>query len=279
MSKILGPLLPSRFCVNCYHRTSKDNLHSQHIAKSVPEPIPKAMLITKHEEIKEHSNERMEKQSKDSHLQPRTEAILKKDPVTTGSHQVHAKSVAVPSVGVSSVAASSVGVSSVAVSSVAVSSAPVPPKSPTAQSSNSEPPKPDRHEIPTEWKSALESAGITPEEMQNHPKEIWGAVTFMLEGLPVMPSRVEFNEALKESVQLISSDPMIEYKLMGRLGEGGAGAVFLVQQESTGNKFALKKIKPRNDKQRSQILNEIALMELSRHTNILEYYTAYEFGG
>lgn len=230
----MGPLLPSRFCVNCYHRSSREQASSTHVSSSVPEAIPRAIVLTKHQETKENTNETMEKQSQVPNPQTRSEALLNKE---------------------------------------------APPKSPAVQNSNPGPSKPDRHEVPSEWKSALESAGITQEEMQSHPKEIWGAVTFMLEGLPVMPSRVEYNEALKESVQLMSADPMAEYTLMGKLGEGGAGAVFLVQQDSTGLKFALKKIKPRNEKQRSQILNEIALMELSRHPNILEYYTAYDFGG
>jgi hypothetical protein len=210
------------------------------------------------EETKRSTTERMEKQIQDPHPQSRSEALLKKDPPISDPN-------------------------STAIETPHVQAPSAPPKSPTAQARNAEPAKPaakpDRQEVPSEWKTALESAGITHEEMQNHPKEIWGAVTFMLEGLPVMPSRVEFNEALKETVQLRNSDPMTEYKLMGRLGEGGAGAVFLVQQEATGQKFALKKIKPRNEKQRSQILNEIALMELSRHPNILEYFTAYDFGG
>ena len=216
------------------------------------------MILLSTEEKKHSTPERMEKQIQDRLPHSRSEALIKKDLAVSEPHSTVIKTSHPPAPS-------------------------APPKSPTANPRIAEPANPelnpDRQEVPSEWKTALESAGITHEEMQNHPKEIWGAVTFMMEGLPVMPSSVEFDEALKESVQLRDTDPMAEYKLMGRLGEGGAGAVYLVQQESTGQKFALKKIKPRNSKQRSQILNEIALMELSRHPNILDYFIAYDFGG
>ena len=244
--------------MNCYHRTSKDEHTTPVASKSLPEGSSRPVITLSKEEKKHSTPERMEKQIQDPLPHSRSEALLKKDPAVSEPHSrvIETSHPPAPS---------------------------APPKSPTANPRNAEPANPelnpDRQEVPSEWKTALESAGITHEEMQNHPKEIWGAVTFMMEGLPVMPSSVEFDEALKESVQLRNTDPMADYTLMGRLGEGGAGAVYLVQQGSTGQKFALKKIKPRNNKQRSQILNEIALMELSRHPNILEYFIAYDFGG
>lgn len=134
-------------------------------------------------------------------------------------------------------------------------------------------------EVPSAWKPALESAGITSEEIRNHPDEIFGTITFMMEGLPMLPSRADFDQALKESVVVLTTDPRQEYREMRKLGEGGAGSVYLVESISTSQKYALKKIKPKNTKQRQQIFNEIALMELSKHPNVLEYYSSYEYDG
>jgi hypothetical protein len=134
-------------------------------------------------------------------------------------------------------------------------------------------------EVPSEWKPALESAGLTSEEIRNHPDEIFGTIVFMTEGLPMLPSRADFDQAFKESVVILTTDPRQEYRLTSKLGEGGAGAVYLVENINTSQKYALKKIKPKNPKQRNQIFNEIALMELSRHPNVLEYYSSYEFDG
>jgi len=95
----------------------------------------------------------------------------------------------------------------------------------------------------------------------------------------MLPSRADFDQAFKESVVILTTDPRQEYRLTSKLGEGGAGAVYLAENINTSQKYALKKIKPKNLKQRSQIFNEIALMELSRHPNVLEYHSSYEFDG
>lgn len=139
--------------------------------------------------------------------------------------------------------------------------------------------KEEPREVPSTWKPVLESAGITPEEMNSHPEEIWGTISFMMEGLPMLPSRADYDQVLKQSVDIHNTDPRVEYRELKKIGEGGAGAVYLVENVSTEQRYALKKIKPKNTKQREQILNEIALMELSRHPNVLEYYSCYEYDG
>lgn len=134
-------------------------------------------------------------------------------------------------------------------------------------------------EVLLAWKSVLESAGITQEDINSHPEQIWGTISLMMEGLPLLPSSAAFDQALKQSVIIHTTDPLEEYRELNKLGEGGAGAVYLVENITTSQRYALKRIKPKNTKQREQILNEIALMELSKHPNVLEYYSCYEFDG
>jgi serine/threonine protein kinase len=53
--------------------------------------------------------------------------------------------------------------------------------------------------------------------------------------------------------------------------------VYIVTNKETGEKFALKQVVPKNEKEERNILNEISLMQLSQHSNIISYYESYRF--
>jgi len=66
---------------------------------------------------------------------------------------------------------------------------------------------------------------------------------------------------------------------MSKIGEGGSGSVFVVSKISDGAFYALKKIRPKNENEKTLIINEIALTMLSENKNVLSYYESYDYNG
>lgn len=64
--------------------------------------------------------------------------------------------------------------------------------------------------------------------------------------------------------------------MVKKIGEGGSGCVFIVRKQGTNEEFALKKVVPKSKKEENDLLNEIALMQLSAHPNVLRYYESYQ---
>ena len=84
---------------------------------------------------------------------------------------------------------------------------------------------------------------------------------------------------MSRNLQLIQSGPTDFYEIMSKLGEGGAGSVFLCRRKEDGVNFAIKRIHIKNDKERDDIINEIVLTRMSSCSNIVNYYESYEFDG
>lgn len=80
-------------------------------------------------------------------------------------------------------------------------------------------------------------------------------------------------------MQIISEDPLNYYEILSKLGEGGAGSVFLCKNKETSENFAVKRIEIRNDEHRDMIVNEIILTKLSASPYIVNYYESYDFEG
>jgi serine/threonine protein kinase len=78
-------------------------------------------------------------------------------------------------------------------------------------------------------------------------------------------------------LELREENPFDTYDLVKKVGEGSAGSVFFVKRKDNAKIFALKSVRPVNKIQETTILNEIALMKLSRHENIIEVYESYSF--
>lgn len=69
------------------------------------------------------------------------------------------------------------------------------------------------------------------------------------------------------------------YNILSKIGEGGAGSVFLCEHKETGESYAIKRIVPKSDKHRDMILNEIVLTKLSSSQYIVQYYESYDYDG
>jgi serine/threonine protein kinase len=91
-----------------------------------------------------------------------------------------------------------------------------------------------------------------------------------------MPSAENFTEEAKTAANMLDGDPRELYIVKKKLGEGASGSVFVVTQKNNSEEKALKQIVPKNAKEMSNITNEIALMQLSPHPNITNYYESYK---
>ena len=72
---------------------------------------------------------------------------------------------------------------------------------------------------------------------------------------------------------------MLYYNILSKLGEGGAGSVFLCRRKDNDEKYAIKRICTMNERHRDKIVNEIVLTKLSASPSIVSYYESYDFDG
>eukprot|EP00753_Platysulcus_tardus_P022555 PLAT9766.1.p2 GENE.PLAT9766.1~~PLAT9766.1.p2 ORF type:complete len:452 (-),score=220.59 PLAT9766.1:180-1535(-) len=128
--------------------------------------------------------------------------------------------------------------------------------------------------LPTEWKSVLKGSGISKEEVSAHPQEVLEVLQFHLEGPPPkLPSKLEMARAVDDAVTINRSvDPSTIYAGLKKLGEGASGVVYLASNKRTGEQCAIK-VSPASDLE--NIMNEIAMQQLSKHPNIVQYIDTY----
>lgn len=67
--------------------------------------------------------------------------------------------------------------------------------------------------------------------------------------------------------------------MQSKIGEGGAGSVFLCKRKDTGECYAIKRIAPKNERHMEMIINEIVLTKLSSSNYIVNYYESYQHDG
>ena len=67
------------------------------------------------------------------------------------------------------------------------------------------------------------------------------------------------------------------YTFIQRIGKGATGYVYKAQHNTTGALVALKQIEPKKNFTKEKIINEIGMMILSNHQNIVQCYEAYEY--
>ncbi|OMJ67472.1 hypothetical protein SteCoe_35363 [Stentor coeruleus] len=121
--------------------------------------------------------------------------------------------------------------------------------------------------------------GISEEEYENNKQSIVEVVKTINEGVKTMPRASSFARTGNQHLQIISDDPLNFYELLSKLGEGGAGSVFLCKNKQTNENFAVKRIEIQNDEQRDMIVNEIILTKLSASPYIVNYYESYDYDG
>lgn len=96
---------------------------------------------------------------------------------------------------------------------------------------------------------------------------------------PEAPTEIQFDQALFRAGTMRSTDPYETYTLIKQLGVGASGSVSLVQHRETQVQYALKLVIPRSERMEDQIINEIALVQISKHPNIMEYLESYHYQG
>jgi len=92
----------------------------------------------------------------------------------------------------------------------------------------------------------------------------------------VLPKTKEFASTLKKQARLKRKNPFDDYDIIRVLGEGAFGQVLEVRNKQTGENFAMKVIKLGENFQKSRALNEIGLMQLTSHKNIVKLCDSYE---
>ena len=94
-----------------------------------------------------------------------------------------------------------------------------------------------------------------------------------------MPSQKSFEEIIEENSRLIEADPREKYRILNTLGQGAFGCVYKVKDMDTGEDYAIKRLSPTNEELKQEILQEIALLKICNHPNILKLYDGYRYEG
>ncbi|OMJ79458.1 hypothetical protein SteCoe_20512 [Stentor coeruleus] len=120
---------------------------------------------------------------------------------------------------------------------------------------------------------------ISEEEYETNKQSIVNVVNTINQGVKAMPRAASFARSGNQHLQLIPEDPLNHYEILSKLGEGGAGSVYLCKNKVTNENFAVKRIEIKHDQHRELILNEIILTKLSASPYIVNYYESYDHEG
>eukprot|EP01113_Clastostelium_recurvatum_P015318 TRINITY_DN1850_c0_g1_i4.p1 TRINITY_DN1850_c0_g1~~TRINITY_DN1850_c0_g1_i4.p1 ORF type:complete len:996 (-),score=356.08 TRINITY_DN1850_c0_g1_i4:90-3077(-) len=145
--------------------------------------------------------------------------------------------------------------------------------------------------LPKEWEALLKSSGIKDSEVEDNPDAVLDALKFTTKyqeggvnavasaSAQIMePVPIPAHESAPTLNDLISQeDPKKIYAFSHKVGEGGAGEVFLATSLKTKEKVAIKKMKLKAANLKS-ILNEIGIMRGCVHPNIVKYFDSYVMG-
>eukprot|EP00358_Blepharisma_japonicum_P006671 CAMPEP_0202943354 /NCGR_PEP_ID=MMETSP1395-20130829/3773_1 /ASSEMBLY_ACC=CAM_ASM_000871 /TAXON_ID=5961 /ORGANISM="Blepharisma japonicum, Strain Stock R1072" /LENGTH=271 /DNA_ID=CAMNT_0049640725 /DNA_START=200 /DNA_END=1012 /DNA_ORIENTATION=+ len=126
----------------------------------------------------------------------------------------------------------------------------------------------------TEVKYIARNAGFSSKELENKDK-VKEAVTVAIAGLRPLPSKGKIDESLRKTIVVLDNDPQIYYAIIRQLSSAATATVYAARSFSTGKNTILKKIRPENLAQLTQIQDEIVLNQHSSHKNMLEYYDSF----
>jgi len=89
-----------------------------------------------------------------------------------------------------------------------------------------------------EQERTLSDLGFSSKEVNDHPKELHGLLTFFTEGPQSLPTTqtVGFRQFSKQigALELIRESPYQHYEKVKKVGEGGSGSVYVVRRLSDG---------------------------------------------
>jgi len=78
-------------------------------------------------------------------------------------------------------------------------------------------------------------------------------------------------------VTFLETDPKNIYRTLDMLGKGASGSVFIVKHKTTGEQFAMKRMIPKNPRENKEIRNEVSMMVLSGHPNLIRQIETFYF--
>lgn len=84
--------------------------------------------------------------------------------------------------------------------------------------------------------------------------------------------------APKEPVYIHNMNPRDVFSNIKQIGQGASGSVYVAAKKS-GEKVALKKVKPENKTESDALEMEIRMMCCTRHPNLIKCHETYNFGG
>ena len=79
-------------------------------------------------------------------------------------------------------------------------------------------------------------------------------------------------------MKIEKGNPNAIYEFIGKIGKGGMSTVYKAQHKQTGEIVAIKHISTGNEELRKRVFNEIGIMQLSAHPNIIQYKACFEQG-
>lgn len=88
---------------------------------------------------------------------------------------------------------------------------------------------------------------------------------------------IQYLQDLKNLVKIQKKDPREDFEFVEKIGKGGYSKVYKALHKQTRRISALKHIKLNKLEDRERVINEIGIMQLSRHSNIIQCLTCYEF--
>lgn len=92
-----------------------------------------------------------------------------------------------------------------------------------------------------------------------------------------LPKFKDFSSIIKKKAKIQKKDPLSQYSVVKLLGKGASGVVFEVQNSASGSKHALKIIQLSSAFNKDRAINEIGLMQMTSHENIVRLEEAFEF--
>jgi serine/threonine protein kinase len=92
-----------------------------------------------------------------------------------------------------------------------------------------------------------------------------------------LPKFKDFSSIIKKKAVIKKKDPSLSFSILTLLGRGASGSVFSVQNLDSNSKHAMKIIELSPTFNKSQAINEIGLMQMTSHENIVRLEEAFEF--
>jgi hypothetical protein len=131
--------------------------------------------------------------------------------------------------------------------------------------------------LPPEWKEILIKSGISKAETLENPQIVLDLLEFRAGACkrPPPPRGTDFYAASKNAITFKLQNPCRDIVNLQPVGEGSSGYVYLGTLTTSGRRVAVKRLIISKQTNIPALENEIAMMELSRHPNIVQGLDTY----